>query len=140
MITQRYIRDVLLYNPQEGTLRGRHGHTIQWRNTSHGTQRLELVGLLYKATDLIWIYEYGFKPSKAIIHLDGNRGNLAMSNLAGEKRRPVYDYGRIHTGVTFHRTTGKWIAHYNNKHLGLFKTIEEGVAARARWMSSISIL
>ena len=97
-------------------------------------------GEKYKAHRVAWKMFYGTEPSE-IDHINGDRSDNRISNLREVSRVENSRNKRIHpanssgvTGVVFHKATKKWLAKIgigmSAKHLGLFETFDEAVAAR----------
>lgn len=109
-------------------------------------QRVDLFGIRYQVTHIIWVIYYGKWPDEFIDHIDHNRQNNRISNLR-EATRAENGWNRIEQnpngkGVTFRpdKYEGEqWQAQIqaNGKkmHLGFFATKE--LAAGAYRIASI---
>jgi len=102
-------------------------------------RRIKIEGKTYKAHRLIWKYLYGKDPKEFIDHIDGNRINNNIENLR-EATRQQNGFNRgpqknNKLGIKGVRKDGNKyratiIINGENKHLGLFFTIEEARLVR----------
>lgn len=84
------IRTHVLYNATEGTFRKVSGHVASSKTISPSpsgarkcpTFQVPVGKRKVSAHILAWIYSYGVPPSRQIKHLDGDRMNNALANLA----------------------------------------------------------
>ena len=89
---------------------------------------------------LAWLYEYGEFPNDGLDHINHVKTDNRITNLriATQKEncrnRSMHSTNSTgHTGVTFDKFTGKFMAHvtvdYKFKNLGRFKNIEDAAKA-----------
>jgi hypothetical protein len=101
-----------------------------------GYRRIYVDGKGHLEHRLVWLYYYGYLPTKPLDHINGIRNDNRIDNLReachaenGQNMGKNKNNTSGFTGVTFHKPTGKWMAHIakNGKkyHLGLFYTPEE---------------
>ena len=96
---------------------------------------------LYRAHRVAYAIYHGHWPEKDIDHINGDPADNRVSNLRSvsramnlrnQKRYKSNTSG--HTGVSFYRATGKWVAYIKTgsrlKYLGYFINIEDAIAAR----------
>ncbi|WP_312595432.1 HNH endonuclease signature motif containing protein [Brevundimonas sp.] len=84
---------------------------------------------------LAWELHYGSAPDGMIDHINGDRTDNRIVNLrlatAGQnqanRHRSIGKSGL--KGVSLHRSTGRWRATIQDRHLGLFDTPEEAAKA-----------
>src|SRR5690554_2460269 len=152
------VRELLDYDPETGELtwkprarrwfKSDRAHKIwntRYAGTTAGTyvtrpdgykqHRIKVLGRLYCAGPLVWLYKTGGWPQGQIDHIDRNACNQAWNNLrdvtAAENSRNKSMYargkGRGYPGVWFNRQRGIWYAYitYSGKqiHLGYHKTL-----------------
>lgn len=86
---------------------------------------------------IIWAMRYGAWPEKVLDHKDRNGGNNKISNLRdttqsinSRNRSLRSDNTTGHRGV--YRYGSKWLAKIDRKHLGVYATVEQAVAARKK--------
>jgi hypothetical protein len=163
MIDAGTLRDLLDYDPDSGVFtwrtRGRahFGRDNQWRNWNgrypglvagtvgpRGYRAIAVLGHLYPAHRLAWLYVHGQWPEGQIDHVNGGRddnriGNLRdVSSAENAKNRRLtrksatgrigvneYAYGRRKQYVARIRVDGRL------HHLGYFDTVEQASAARS---------
>jgi hypothetical protein len=95
-------------------------------------------GTQYAAHRLAWQYVTGKDPGTLTIdHIDQNPFNNAWSNLRladNYVQAQNRTWWTRHTGVTFHKCSGKWVARIQQngirRYLGLFSTEAQAVEAR----------
>lgn len=107
--------------------------------SANGYREGHLFGTLVKAHRVIWKMLHGTDPAQ-IDHDDGDRSFNGFRNLnaatnatntKNAKKRADNTSGAV--GVTWYphdRVTGKWLAKIKGKHIGMFNTFDEAVAAR----------
>lgn len=154
MITAKYLRSILKYEPASGEFRWkwRADHSVQTNGrfagkltgagstTRYGVIRIDDV--LYRTHRLAWLYMTGEWPSHDIDHRDLDRSNNRWSNLrlatkstngANRKRQKNNQSG--YKGVFWSTAASKWTAQIavkgRSKHLGLFADPESAHAAYA---------
>ena len=79
------LRQKINYNPAKGEFSWPDGHQKRGRKVGYlrpdGYTDIQISGVKYKAHHRAWIIYYGFKPNKIIDCIDGDRGNIRISNL-----------------------------------------------------------
>lgn len=88
-ISQKIVRDLLIYNPYTGELLWRESQLFGKRETGSTATRLSTHGYLivslkskvYLAHRIIWLYVYGYMPEHQIDHIDRNKTNNKLNNL-----------------------------------------------------------
>lgn len=87
-IIQNYIKEILDYNPETGTLTWRVDRGKKFKagtpagyTTESGWLRLKIDGKNYVAKKLIWLYIHGVLPTTQIKSRDGDSLNLRLDNL-----------------------------------------------------------
>ena len=101
-----------------------------------GYYQIRIFGKRYKAHRIIWFWHYGKWPDNDIDHLDGDKGNNCIDNLAdklhadnhrNQKRRATNKSG--FRGVSWCKLTNKWksciYVQGRQRHLGLCTSPEE---------------
>lgn len=118
-----------------GTIAG----NVQGTLPDAGYVQISLLGKLYSAHRLAWLFTYGKFPDKQIDHIDHDRTNNRISNLrettqhVNMKNKSMYCTNITgYSGVQPHGQMWKATIGVNGKKvlLGVFKTFEEAVAAR----------
>lgn len=104
-----------------------------------GYREGHLLGVSVKAHRVIWKMLHDSEPPQ-IDHIDGDRANNRLSNLVAAtnetntknaKKRTDNTSGVV--GVSWYpheRVTGKWLVRISNKHIGMFDSFDDAVAAR----------
>lgn len=119
----------------------RYAGTLALDGVSHqGYREGHLLGISFKAHRVIWKMLNGTEPEQ-IDHEDGNRANNRESNLVAAtnatntknaKMRSDNSTGVV--GVYFYpyqkRNKRRWQAQVGGKHLGIFDSFDDAVAAR----------
>ena len=104
-----------------------------------GYVQLSLLGSVYPAHRLAWLYEYGEFPDKQLDHINHNRQDNRIANLreatqhVNMKNKSMYYTNRTgYSGVSPHGDSWKARIGVNGTKvlLGVFKSIEEAIAAR----------
>lgn len=155
------VRKLLRYEPNTGKLfwrvrtpdmfsnsyRAADGNCRNWNSKHAGKEAFTSVsngylvgsvfGIKMKSHRVIWAYTYGAWPKNQIDHIDGNKSNNRIENLRdvsnlinhrNMKRSSLNTSG--HTGV--HRHQGKWRVKLGNKHIGVYKNLDQAVKARLK--------
>jgi hypothetical protein len=101
-----------------------------------GYRQINIGGESHLEHRLVWLYHYGYLPTKQIDHINGIKDDNRIANLReatnaenaqnlGKNKNNTSGY----TGVTFDKRSGKWMAQIKkdgkNYNLGLFNTREE---------------
>ena len=151
MLTQEYLQSILHYAPESGVFTWIKTSKAGWVGKTAGCIRLHpnckktqnklhylvihILGKLYKAHRLAWLYMTGKFPEGLIDHEDGNGLNNKFSNLRPatvftnnqNSVRPITNSSG-YKGVYPHKKNGTWIAQitYNKvqHYLGSFATPE----------------
>ena len=108
---------------------------------SDGYVHVGIEGKYYKAHRLIWLYHHGEFPPAQLDHVNRNRQDNRIENLRlatqaeNLQNKSVYENNTSgYSGVSWNKDCNKWQAQITlcrkQKHLGLFATLEEAVAAR----------
>lgn len=105
-------------------------------STGHLTAVLD--GRNYKVHRLVWLYHYKEWPKYDLDHIDGNKTNNKITNLRECKDGIVNQHNITkkrednksgYTGVSFDKSTQKWVAQVGYKgdrlHLGLYDSPEK---------------
>lgn len=147
------LMDFLSYNPETGEFYrtkladGRKLKKPKLAGCFHkgynkGYIEIEIGSVCYQAHRLAWLFVFGVWPPKELDHINGIRDDNRIVNLRPvtksqnqhNRKRWVKSTSSKFKGVSFHKLTGKWVAHiqaFNKReHIGLFDT--EEAAAKAR--------
>lgn len=120
---------------QLGTVAG----NVQGTLPDAGYIQISLLGKLYGAHRLAWLYEYGHLPEKQIDHINHDRTDNRIANLrvvdnhTNMKNKSLYTTNSSgYTGVEKHGNNWKARIGVNGTKvlLGVYSTYEEAVAAR----------
>jgi len=101
-----------------------------------GYRQMKINGNKYLEHRLVWLYHYGYMPTKGIDHINGDKSDNRIANLReatdsqNSQNRGIHKNNKTgFMGVTFHKPSGKWAAGImkNGKkyHLGYYDTPEE---------------
>ncbi len=147
-LTAKYLRSILHYDQETGvfTRAVRTSNRIQVGDTAgsvngNGYIHIRVLGVLYPAHRLVWLYLHGEWPKHQIDHVDRDRLNNRAGNLRevtqqqNLKNKGTYSSNKSgHPGVHWYSRYSKWHAGISNNRknidLGYYDTIEEAVAAR----------
>lgn len=146
------LRSDLLYEPETGLFRWRHGvetgngalrlrpNQLAGTNTSDGYRQIKWGGHVFRAHRLAWLYVHGAWPKAEIDHINGDgrdnrlrniREATRSQNLGNTRRRKSNKSGR--KGVTWTAHANRWSAWIgvggHTKHLGYFETADDAHAA-----------
>jgi hypothetical protein len=150
MLSALDVRELLDYDQSTGVFRWKYtmggsakAGTVAGSTDSKGYRQIKVNGRLYLAHRLAWLYVHGESPAGDLDHIDRNPSNNAIANLRpcthAENHQNTglrSDSSSGVTGVSFVKSSGKWLAYINvngkRVRLGLFGTIEEASAARAK--------
>jgi hypothetical protein len=113
--------------------------TVKASGRCKGYCFIKINGQLYQASRLAWMYVYGQDPGYLTIdHIDRNPSNNAISNLrlatqSQQSFNRSYKSSSGYRGVSFVKSTGKYLARINFRKAGIsttkqFNTAEEASA------------
>ena len=87
MISYYRLRELLSYDAEEGVFRWAVSHGFKKRGVIAGDRgRITADGKTYPAGKLAWFYTYCRWPGKNFHHIDGDKLNIALSNLSNEAK------------------------------------------------------
>ena len=156
-LTQAIVKELLKYDPASGALTWKH-RSRKWFKSDHdwkswntryaGKPALNtpdhcgyLCGCLfhktYRSHRIIWLWMAGTWPEPECDHLNRRRSdnrwsNLRQATVQENRRNAVLRHDNQSGFVGVHRQwLGKYRAYISGKHLGLFVTQGEAMAARA---------
>lgn len=146
-ITQKYLKEILHYNPDTGV--------FTWKVRKHRRRKNGVVGHInpfgyltigidgkcYQAHRLAWFYVYGEFPRKSIDHINHDKLDSKISNLRvitqteNSRNCSISKSNKSGiTGVHWNKKVNKWCAqimvNYKNKFLGHFENIEDARQSR----------
>ena len=153
LLSTDYLRQRLRYEPETGKLfwLDYEGMPNSWRAKwvgkeaftaqCNGYRRGAIDGVMFYAHRVAYAIHHGEFPDDQLDHINGVKDDNRISNLravSNQENMKNMSMRRNNTsgvnGVFWHKPTGKWTAQVRVdrrcKHLGLFDTIEEAVAAR----------
>ena len=92
MLSFAEVKALFNYNPETGELRWAKSRGFIRAGTLaggmvNGTMYVRADGERFKAADLAWSIAKGRKPRKRLVHLNGDRSDLRLSNLAEGTRK-----------------------------------------------------
>ena len=147
-LTAEYLRSILHYEPETGifTWKVSTSNRVKVGDVAgclegDGYLRIKVQSRKYRAHRLAWLYVYGEWPSLDIDHINRNKADNRISNLREVTNKQNMqnaskrsDNTSGHSGVSWHKDSGKWQAqiafNYRVIYLGLFESVEDAVAAR----------
>ena len=152
MLTQSQLKELIHYAPDTGIftrIKSPHKHSIgivKPTLTPYGYIVIGLLGKIYLAHRLAWLYTNGEFPKEFIDHINMNKVDNRLCNLREasdienkQNRGAQLNNTSGFKGVCFHKQTSKWRANINingkQKHLGLFtnpKSASEAYHAAAK--------
>lgn len=127
------------------------GGCVRWNNRYAGRRAGSIhhgaKGALYRSLRInnkahlehrvIWLIFHGCWPKDKIDHLDGDGLNNRIDNLREATQRENMHNQRLRRtsktgvcGVSWRKDLEKWTAYLRTKHLGVFETLLDAVAAR----------
>jgi hypothetical protein len=143
MLTADLLRDALHYEPETGAFtwlaplsnRVKPGDQPGFL-TPAGYLTIRLMGRLYSAHRLAWLYHYGEWPKHQVDHINGDKSDNRIANLRDATAAQNKWNCAAHSdnrsgfkGVTFHKASGLWRAQISvngkNKGLGYFHKPED---------------
>lgn len=148
-----YIQSRLSYDPDSGVLRwlvtkgpNAPKGAIAGTVNKAGRRYINLNGMVWQATRLIWVLVFGRFPVGDIDHINGTPGDDRLANLREcTHQQNMWNQARScnnrsgFRGVSWHKQGRKWCARIRTpgtyRHLGLFATAEaahEAYEAAAR--------
>jgi hypothetical protein len=148
MLTQKYLKSVLLYEPATGEFIRRVstayttaiGEVAGCVDSSTGYIKISVLGRQYYAHRLVWLYVFGRWPTHSIDHKNLNRADNAFSNLReatktensrNTRRRADNTSGA--KGVYWSSIRRRWVAEGRvngvKRHLGCFKVFTNACRA-----------
>lgn len=150
MITQQRLKQLFNYDETTGVFTrrvavGRHGchkaGAIAGTKTSRGYIVIGFDDQRCMAHRLAWLYVHGVLPTTDLDHINRNKSDNRISNLRLVNRSQNMHNVNLrkhnssgYNGVSWHKPRKKWRAYifidYRQKHLGLFNTVEDAIAAR----------
>jgi hypothetical protein len=144
MLTQKRLREIMHYDPEAGAFRWvsgrRRGLQAGTLHDARGFLKAKINGRTYPLHHLAWLWMTGFLPSHDVVHIDGDRGNNAWSNLRAGTRTQgdIYRQGLVPRsagaeGILLY--AGRFHALIDTQpvrpNVGDFETLQEAVNARA---------
>ena len=146
LLTQKYLKEELHYNPDTGEWRwrshkgGRRKNLIAGSVSQEGYAIVSIGGVIYSAHRLAWFYMTGSWPEGVINHIDYNKLNNAFENLEDvpqrrnaqhAKAKPRFVSTSNYNGVQYSKMNKRWEAfvRVDGKIIGLGERISEDQAA-----------
>lgn len=107
---------------------------------SDGYRQICVLGKVYRAHRLAWLYAYGYMPNETVDHINRNRSDNRLSNLRLATKKQNAENIKLrndnvtgYKGVSWRASHTKWEAkiQHNKKtlHLGFFDSPKEASAA-----------
>lgn len=148
-LTVDILKTVVLYDLKTGTFTRlksfykRHIGQRADKLSGNGYRVIRILGRVYPAHRVAWMYVYGRWPSDLIDHINGNPVDNRISNLREctstqnqANARPRKDNASGYKGVFFCKISKKWIAYLDCNgsriNLGRFKEKSTAIEARAQ--------
>lgn len=150
-LSQARLKELLHYDPDTGvfTWKVKSAYNIEIGNVTGCVTILSgkkyivirVIGKLYLAHRLAWLYMTGSFPIDEIDHADGNGINNIFKNLSSVTHLKNHKNIRLHVrntsginGVSWHSENKRWRArikvNYKNISLGCFTDIKDAIKAR----------
>ena len=146
-LSQEKLKELLEYNPESGLFhhkasrKGVTGGSLAGSENSYGQIRISVMGRLYLAHRLAWLYCYGTFPPCEIDHINRTRSDNRICNLRLATRLENMQNISIPKnntsgciGVSKDKKSGKWASYIICKgkkiNLGLFDSLDLARAAR----------
>lgn len=134
MLTQKQLKSVLSYDANTGefawVIPRRAYRSKKLKTTPHANGRARykqfmVMGKVYLAHRLAWLYVYGEFPVGTIDHIDGDAQNNRISNLRevtpaiNMRNQKMYKTNQSEiTGVFWSASEERWIAKISNRYIG----------------------
>jgi len=139
-ITQQELKELFIYNPENGSFKKRSSQKYV-NKTASGYTRIGINGKSYLAHHLAWLYYYGEFPKINLDHINRNPGDNRIENLrelSREENAINILYRSNNTsgvaGVSFHRASNKWQARISDNRkniaLGIYNSFADAVKVR----------
>jgi len=142
MITRNEVAARISYNKETGEFRSKIrttqrkiGEVVGGRD-ARGYLKIQIMGKKYALHRLAFLLVEGSIPFE-VDHINRNKEDNRWSNLRSCTKSENAMNRKIkstntsgHTGVNQIKSSGKYMARYKNKYLGVFETKEEAVLAR----------
>lgn len=151
MINQKTLKKYLVYEEKTGQFKWRVrmsdkvkvGDIAGCVDSREGYRLIRILGTLYRASRLAWLYKYGVVPKLDIDHINHNRSDDRIENLREVSRSVNMRNGTRRsdnksgtTGVSWSKSKDKWRAvimvDKKYKHIGYFLTKSEAISARKK--------
>ena len=147
-LTQKELKELLLYNPDTGNFHWKKARKRVKAGAVTGTLRkdsgciiITLNHKVYQAHRLAWLYLFGHWPKGIIDHINHNQADNRASNLrdvtileSGKNKSFRKDNTSGYVGVTWHKGLNKWAAGImvegKQIHLGYFTNIKDAAKVR----------
>jgi len=142
MITQRYLKSILDYNPTTGDFYWQKDYSKAGNTNKNGYITICFDCKLYLAHRLAWLFVYGYLPENCIDHINRNKSDNSINNLREtsiqcnmRNSKGIYKNNKSGVrGVSWFKKTKEWYAHIkvNNKsiYLGSSRDFTEAVCHR----------
>lgn len=136
-LTQEYLQQIYLYDPNTGSLYHKRLRRYTGREDFNGYPQVRVLGKTYRLHQLIWLYVYGEWVTKpyGIDHIDGLPQNNKLNNLrkatSSQNLQNLKEakVGNLSGLLGVSRSGNKFRAlitkDYKAKHIGTFDTAKE---------------
>ncbi len=147
-LTAEFVRSILNYDPKTGVMtwaqtlsnRAPKGSVVKYKTSGYPAVRI--LGKLYRVHRLAWLIMTGEWPEFEVDHRDTDRANNIWKNLRASTssqnkcNRPLMKNNASGVkGVYWCKNVSKWrvkiCINGNDKHIGLFDSLEDARAAYA---------
>lgn len=146
MLSQKRLRELLLYSPERGFFtwkitKGKiKANSIAGTLHRDGRRQIQIDGRIYKEHRLAWFYVYGYMPDE-LDHINRNAADNRLVNLRlCSHQENLLNRGKYRNntsgfpGVSWDRRRGQWEAYARldgrRKFIGRFDDFEKAVKAR----------
>lgn len=138
-LTAARLREVMEYDPQTGRFKWRRcltnnpyaGRPAAGCVSKAGYVKIRIDYRLHYAHRLAWLYVHGEWPTRLLDHVNGNRSDNRLCNLREANdventyNKPAQSNNTTgFKGVSLIKSSGRYRATINNRHLGVFDTAE----------------